>query len=173
MYRTNLSRIVPKKVCWDVMLDPVCFCKLYLNLVVKWSCNFSCSWLILVIGIDYRFEDGHSSVTISNPDSLFSSKAGDSLWIRSGERHLSDWARCQKAIDGIYFTKKWRAETLQPGLEFDNFKPRLKSGIFKCISWLNGSFFVDDDRGPLKEEVKTGLMARMLTFFNSPNLNLS
>jgi hypothetical protein len=36
---------------------------------------------------------------------------------------------------------KWRAETPQPGLEFDNFKPRLKSGIFKCISWLNGSFF--------------------------------
>ncbi len=48
---------------------------------------------------------------------------------------------CQKAIDGVYFTKKWRAETLQPGLEFDNFKPRLESGIFKCISWLNGLFF--------------------------------
>jgi hypothetical protein len=30
---------------------------------------------------------------------------------------------------------------LQPGLEFDNFKPRLESGILKCISWLNGSFF--------------------------------
>jgi hypothetical protein len=30
---------------------------------------------------------------------------------------------------------------LQPGLEFDNIKPRLKSGIFKCICWLNGSFF--------------------------------
>jgi hypothetical protein len=42
---------------------------------------------------------------------------------------------------GIYFTKKLRAETLQPGLEFDNFKPLLKSGIFKGISWLNGLFF--------------------------------
>jgi hypothetical protein len=31
---------------------------------------------------------------------------------------------------------------LQPGLEFDNFKPLLKSGSFKCISWLNGSFFL-------------------------------
>jgi hypothetical protein len=47
----------------------------------------------------------------------------------------SPWWYC------IYCTKKWRAETLQPVLEFDNFKPRLKSGIFKCISWLNGSFF--------------------------------
>jgi hypothetical protein len=36
-------------------------------------------------------------------------------------------------------------ETLQPGLVFDNFKPWLKSGIFKCISWLNGSFFGGDD----------------------------
>jgi hypothetical protein len=34
------------------------------------------------------------------------------------------------------------AETLQPGLEFDKFKPLLTSGIFKCTScWLNGSFF--------------------------------
>ncbi len=37
--------------------------------------------------------------------------------------------------------KKWRAGTPQPGFQFDNLKPRLKSGIFKCISWLNGSFF--------------------------------
>jgi hypothetical protein len=42
--------------------------------------------------------------------------------IKSWKMHLSDWARCQKAIDGICFTKKWRAETLQPGLEFGNFK---------------------------------------------------
>jgi hypothetical protein len=42
-------------------------------------------------------------------------------------------------------------------LEFDNFKPRLKRGIFKCISWLNGSFFGGDDRGFLKEGVKTYL----------------
>jgi hypothetical protein len=52
--------------------------------------------------------------------------------------HLSEWVRCQKAISGIYFTKKWRAETVQPSLEFDNFKSRLKTDIFKCISWLNG-----------------------------------
>jgi hypothetical protein len=25
-------------------------------------------------------------------------------------------------------------------LRFDNFKPRLKTGTFKCIFWLKGSF---------------------------------
>ncbi len=64
--------------------------------------------------------------------------------IKSWEKHLSKWARCQKAIGGIYLTKTWRAETLQPGLEFDNIKPRLESGVFyKCISWLNRWFFED------------------------------
>ncbi len=62
-------------------------------------------------------------VTISKPDLLSSSKTGVNLGIRSWKKHFSDWARCQTAIGGIYFTKKWRAETLQPGLEFDNFKP--------------------------------------------------
>jgi hypothetical protein len=31
-------------------------------------------------------------------------------------------------------------ETQQPGLEFDNFKPRRESFIFECIFWLNSSF---------------------------------
>jgi hypothetical protein len=49
---------------------------------------------------------------------------------------------------------------VQPGLEFDNFKPWRKSGIFKCISWLDGSLFLgDNDRGFLEEGVKTSLMA--------------
>ncbi len=82
-----------------------------------------------------------SCVTISNPNSLSSSETGVNSGIRSWKKRLSDWAQCQKAIGGINFTKKWRAETLQPGLDFDNFKHRLKSSIFNCISWLNGSFF--------------------------------
>ncbi len=57
------------------------------------------------------------------------------------EKDLYEWARRQEAIAGVHFTKKWRVETLQPGLEFDNFKPRLKICIFKYISWLNGSLF--------------------------------
>jgi hypothetical protein len=30
--------------------------------------------------------------------------------------------------------------TLTRLIEFDNVEPRLNSGIFKCIFWLNGSF---------------------------------
>ncbi len=74
-------------------------------------------------------------------DSLSSSETGVNFGIRSWKKHFSEWAWCQKAIGGIYSTKKWRAETLQPGLEFDYFKPWLESGFFKCISWLNGSIF--------------------------------
>ncbi len=84
-------------------------------------------------------------MAISNNDSLCSSESEVN----------------QKAIGGIYFTKKWRAETPQPGLEFDNFKPRLKSGIFNCISWLNGSSFAGDDRGFLEELFKTNLIVPM------------
>jgi hypothetical protein len=46
------------------------------------------------------------------------------------------------AIGGIGFIKKWRAETLKPGLEFDNFKPRCKTRILKLISWLIIFFFL-------------------------------
>ncbi len=53
------------------------------------------------------------------------------------------------------------------GLEFDNIKSRLKSSIFKCISWLIGSFFGGDDRGFLKEMVRTYLMTPMSPH-NSP-----
>jgi hypothetical protein len=93
-----------------------------------------------------------SCVTISNPASLSSSETGLNPGIRSWKKHLSEWAQWQKAICGIYFTKKWRTETLQPGLAFDNFKPQLKSSIFKCISWLNGSFLGGDDLGFWKTE---------------------
>ncbi len=40
-----------------------------------------------------------------------------------------------------YFAEKWIAESpATAGLENDNFKLRLKIGIFKYISWLNGLF---------------------------------
>ncbi len=109
---------------------------------------------------DCRFPVSASCVTIST-NSLSSSETGINSGTRSWTNHLTEWAQCQKVIGGIYFTKKGRAETLQLGLEFDNFKPGLKSCIFKCISRINGSFFVGDDRGFLKEESKTHLMAPM------------
>ncbi len=52
------------------------------------------------------------------------------IWLSSMPGHIGE----------IYFTKRWRAETLQPGSESNNFRPRLKSGIFNCISWLNCPF---------------------------------
>ncbi len=68
----------------------------------------------LVTTTDYRCEDGRirlstSCVTISNLDSLSSSETGVNPGTRSWKKHLSEWARCQKAIGDIYFTKKWRA----------------------------------------------------------------
>jgi hypothetical protein len=58
---------------------------------------------------------------------------------------VSDWAWCQKAQSCWWYmfhreVKSWDST---PFLEFDNFKPRLKSGICtcKCILWLIGSFF--------------------------------
>ncbi len=47
----------------------------------------------------------------------------------------------QKLMVSSYFANKWRADTVQAGLAFDNFRPRLKSSIFKCTSWLNSFFF--------------------------------
>ncbi len=41
----------------------------------------------------------------------------------------------------LFISKKRGAETLQLGLEFDNFKPRLMSCIVKCVPWLNESRF--------------------------------
>jgi hypothetical protein len=113
-----------------------------------------------------------SRVTIANLDLLSNSETGVNPGIRSWKKHLSDWARCQEAIGGIYFTKKWRAETIQPGLEFDNFKPWLNSGIFKCISWLNVSFLGGDNRSFPKEEVETYQIAPM-SHLNSPTLSVS
>jgi hypothetical protein len=82
------------------------------------------------------------------------------IWLSSMSK--SDWWY-------LFHKEVEKNETLQHGLKFDNFKPRLKSGIFIWISWLNGSF-LGDDWVFLKEEVKTYLMTPMsplnsLTFF--------
>jgi hypothetical protein len=68
----------------------------------------------------------------------------------------------------MYFTKKWRAESPHPALEFENYKPRLKISIFKYISWLNSSFFGGDYRGFLKEGVGTYLRLAQMLPLNLP-----
>jgi hypothetical protein len=83
------------------------------------------------------------------------------FWNKKLKKHFSRQARYEIAVGGFCFTKKSRAETPQPGLDFVIFKPRLESGMFKTTSWLNGLFFGNDDHGFLEEEVKTYLMAPM------------
>jgi hypothetical protein len=64
-----------------------------------------------------------------------------------------------------------RAETLQLGSQFANFKHRLENSIFKSISWLNSSFYGVDDRGFSKEGVKAYQMAPMSSL-NSSTISL-
>jgi hypothetical protein len=130
--------------------------------------------------IDYKCEGGHfsvsgSCVTGSNPDLVSSGETRVNPGIRSwNKKHLSDWVRCQKAIGGVYFTNMWRAETLQPGLEFNNFKPRLEGGIFKCISWLNGSLFWEVMIGVFWKGLSRPIYWHQSLFYlNSPTIFLS
>ncbi len=128
--------------------------------------------------MDYKRENGLFQVTVTgvtcvtiwNPGSLSSSGAQVDPDSRSWKKLFSERISCQKAIEDLYFTKKWRAETLQPDLQFDNFKPQLESDIFRCISWLNGTFFWGWWWGFLKDGVQINLMASMSPF-NSPALS--
>ncbi len=91
---------------------------------------------------DGSFPVSANSAAISNPFLLSSSETGINPGIKSWRKHLSDWDRCKKAIGGVYFTKKWRAETLQPGLEFDDFKPWFKTVSSNASSRWTVRFFL-------------------------------
>ncbi len=68
--------------------------------------------------------------------------------------HLPEWARCQKAIGGIYFTKKQRAETLQPRFRIWQFiKPGLIAVSSNASPGWTVRFFGGDDLGFLKERI--------------------
>jgi hypothetical protein len=51
-------------------------------------------------------------------------------------------------VASVCFTINQRAAFLPPDLGFGNFKPvlGLERGVFKCSSWLNGSFQESYDR---------------------------
>jgi hypothetical protein len=88
-------------------------------------------WLFLVSA---------SGVTFSNHQPPRSETVFDPAG-RRWKKYSSELDGCQKSIGVIYFTKKWRAETLiQRGLQFDDFELWLESCIFKCISWLTDRF---------------------------------
>ncbi len=115
-------------------------CRLWRAAMIYWR-----AWICMCTHTtDYRCKVGRllvsaSCVTISNTNLLFTSETRLNLGIRRWKKHWSNWPQCQKAIGEVYFTKKWKGDTLQPGLEVDNFIPWLKSRFFKCISWLSGS----------------------------------
>ncbi len=60
-----------------------------------------------------------------------------------------------------YFKEKWRAETPQYGLEFDNFRTPVWKQYLQMHLVAEQFFYGSDDRGFLKEGVKTYLMAPM------------
>ncbi len=57
------------------------------------------------------------------------------------EKYVAEWAWRHEANNSVYFTMKWRAETLRPGLEVEIFKPRFESGFIECIFWWTIPFF--------------------------------
>jgi hypothetical protein len=73
------------------------------------------------------------------------------LRIYRGWKALSWMSSMSESPCGFSYSKKWRAESLQHGLDFDSLNPGLKIGIFELISWMNGSFFMGDDGHFLKE----------------------
>jgi hypothetical protein len=126
--------------------------------------------------IDYGSEDGccpvfASCVTISNPHLLPSGEPGVNLGIRSWKSTRLIELDVRKPLV-ISISERSEELTLQPALAFDNLNPRLKSGIFKCISWLNGSLSERHDRDFLKEGVMTYLMTPIPPP-NSPTFFLS
>jgi hypothetical protein len=76
---------------------------------MKWQAHLK-AWTINVKMV--VFQCPASCVTIPNTESLFSSETGVNSGMRSWKMHLSDRARYQKAIGGIYFTRKWKEENL-------------------------------------------------------------
>ncbi len=116
--------------------------------------------------IDYRCKNGRflsvSCTTTSNTGLLSSSETrvnpGIRSWKSTYQNELDD--RKPLVVSISQRSEELRLHNLA-GLEFDNFKPRLERDIFKCISWLNGSFFGGRDWGFLGERVKTYSTASM------------
>jgi hypothetical protein len=132
-----------------------------------WACFLKNSRYHTHTTIDYRCEHSvkigrfplsASDVTILNLDSLPSCETRVNPGIRSWK--VLNWMSLMSESHCWYlFHKEVKSWALTTGLEFDNFKPWLESGNFKCNSWLNGSFLGGDDWCFLKEGFKSYLMA--------------
>ncbi len=59
----------------------------------------------------YRYEDGRSQVPCQFETLInFPAVKQGLIWHKKLKMHLFDGPQCQKAVGGIYFTKKLRAE---------------------------------------------------------------
>ncbi len=133
------------------------------------SCECSGPWTTDVKIVIFWCPRAPSSVTISSPDWLSSSGTGVNPRGRNWMKHSNIWLSSMTKSHWCYlFHKEVKTEILQPLLEFDNFKPLIKCGIFNCIFWLNGPFLRGDYRGFVKDEVKICLMA-LLSPLKSPS----
>jgi hypothetical protein len=110
--------------------------------------RYSCPWIDHNVNacspIDCRCADGRfllstRCVTVLNGHFVSSSETVVRNGIKSWKAHVLSSAERQKAIGGLHFSNKRRTATLQPDLEFDNFKRNPKRDIFECISCLSGS----------------------------------
>jgi hypothetical protein len=83
--------------------------------------------------------------------------------IKSWKIHLTEWGGLQTAAGSIFFSQRREELGLYHLVHEENYKPLFESGIFKSISWLNGSIFwgCDDDWGFLKNIVITYQMSPM------------
>ncbi len=93
--------------------------------------------------IDYRCADGRFLMSpwdtaVPKTRYLSGSETRVNAGIRGWKLHLSESTSCQESAGGICFTYKVKSSFSTVS---DIFKPLLKCSIFKCISWLNGSFF--------------------------------
>ncbi len=94
--------------------------------------------------IDYRCADGRflmspRGVAVSNARYLSSNETMVYAGIRGWKLHLSESILCPESAGGFCFTKKLNSSFSITAP--DIFQHLLKCSIFKCIYWLNGSFF--------------------------------
>ncbi len=127
--------------------------------------------------MDFRCEGGNfpvssSSVTISNPHSLSSSETGinhEKKEILKKMTKVLTWMSSILESHRCYlFYSEEKSYDCTTWFRIWQFQTPAQIGVFKWISWLNGLLFGIDDRGLLKEVVKSFLMAPTSPF-NSPN----
>jgi hypothetical protein len=102
------------------------------------------------IVIDNRREDGcfplHAScvANFAHPNSLYSSSEMGSSWNQKLEKKNSytNELDVKKPLMVSISQRNKELRFYNGSLKLGNFKPWLKSSIFKCIAWLTASFFL-------------------------------